>query len=52
MPEGCNRGCCSQGHLVGVKISMNGGTVFVNPSIGANFSGGAGSGGAVQLLLM
>jgi hypothetical protein len=33
----------------GVKISMNGGTVFVNPTIGANFSGGAGSGGAVRL---
>ena len=26
----------------GVKVSMNGGAVLVNPSIGANFSGGAG----------
>ena len=34
----------------GVKVAMNGGTVFVNPSIGANFSGGAGSGGAVRIV--
>ena len=34
----------------GIRISMNGGTVFVNPTVGANFSGGAGSGGAVRIL--
>ena len=26
---------------------MNGGAVLVNPSVGANYSGGAGSGGAI-----
>ena len=31
-------------------IAMNGGTVFVNPSIGANFQAGAGSGGAVRIV--
>ena len=25
----------------GVRVAMNGGTVFVNPTVGANFSGGA-----------
>ena len=34
----------------GVRVAMNGGTVFVNPTVGANFSGGAGSGGAVRIL--
>ncbi|MDG0963632.1 MAG: putative Ig domain-containing protein, partial [Opitutales bacterium] len=34
----------------GVLISMNGGTVFVNPSQGAYFSGGSGSGGAIRLV--
>ena len=29
---------------------MNGGTVFVNPTVGANFSGGSGSGGAVRIV--
>ena len=33
----------------GVRVAMNGGTVFVNPTVGANFSGGAGSGGAVRI---
>ena len=33
-----------------VKISMNGGSVFVNPLVGANFSGGAGSGGSIRLV--
>ena len=33
----------------GVRLAMNGGTVFVNPSVGANF-GGAGSGGAVRIV--
>ena len=32
------------------KISLRGGTVFVNPAFGANFSGGAGSGGAIKLI--
>ena len=34
----------------GVKVSMNGGAVLVNPSIGANFSGGAGSGGSIRIV--
>ena len=34
----------------GVRISLRGGTVFVNPQVGANFSGGAGSGGALKLI--
>ena len=34
----------------GVKISLRGGTVFVHPQFGANFSGGAGSGGAIKLI--
>ena len=34
----------------GVRLAMNGGTVFVNPAVGANFSGGAGSGGAVRIV--
>jgi hypothetical protein len=34
----------------GVKVAMNGGSVFVNPSHGAYFSGGAGSGGAIKLV--
>ena len=34
----------------GVRLAMNGGTVFVNPTVGANFSGGAGSGGAVRIV--
>ena len=34
----------------GVRVAMNGGTVFVNPTVGANFSGGAGSGGAVRIV--
>jgi hypothetical protein len=34
----------------GVRISMNGGTVFVNPSVGANFSGGSGAGGAIRIV--
>ena len=33
----------------GVKISMNGGTVFVNPTQGAYMAGGAGSGGSIRL---
>ena len=36
--------------LPGVRISMRGGSVFVHPDVGANFSGGAGSGGAIRLL--
>ena len=34
----------------GVRVAMNGGTVFVNPTVGANFSGGSGSGGAVRIV--
>jgi hypothetical protein len=34
----------------GVSLSMRGGTVFVHPQFGANFSGGAGSGGAIKLV--
>ena len=34
----------------GVSLSMNGGSVLVNPSTGANFSGGSGSGGAIKLV--
>ena len=34
----------------GVEISLRGGTVFVHPEFGANFSGGAGSGGAIKLI--
>ena len=33
-----------------VRISMNGGTIFVNPTSGANFSGGSGSGGALRIV--
>ena len=43
----------AEGDLVvqsGVKIAMNGGSVFVNPSQGAYFSGGSGSGGAIRLV--
>ena len=34
----------------GVKVSLRGGTVFTNPLTGANYSGGAGSGGALKLI--
>ena len=34
----------------GVRISMNGGSILVNPSVGANFSGGAGSGGSIRIV--
>ena len=34
----------------GTSISLRGGTVFVHPAFGANFSGGAGSGGAIKLI--
>ncbi|MEL0098833.1 MAG: hypothetical protein VW907_04690, partial [Opitutae bacterium] len=34
----------------GIKISLRGGTVFVHPQFGANFSGGAGSGGSIKLV--
>ena len=34
----------------GVKIALCGGTVFVHPQFGANFSGGAGSGGSIKLI--
>ena len=34
----------------GVRLAMNGGTAFVNPTVGANFAGGAGSGGAVRIV--
>ena len=34
----------------GTLIDFTGGTVFVNPTIGANYSGGAGSGGAIRLV--
>ena len=34
----------------GVLVSMNGGTVCVNPGQGAYYSGGAGSGGAIRLV--
>ena len=33
----------------GVTLSMNGGTVFVNPNQGAYHSDGAGSGSAIRL---
>ena len=33
-----------------VSISLRGGTVFVHPQFGANYSGGAGSGGAIKLI--
>ena len=50
--RGCNRVCCireSHHQSRGENINECGGTVFVNPSIGANF-GGAGSGGAVRIV--
>ena len=34
----------------GAGILMSGGTVFVNPQVGANYAGGAGSGGAIRLV--
>ncbi|MEL0005602.1 MAG: Ig domain-containing protein, partial [Opitutales bacterium] len=34
----------------GAQISVRGGSVFVNPEIGANYSGGAGSGGSIRLV--
>ena len=34
----------------GAQISVPGGSVFVNPEIGANYSGGAGSGGSIRLV--
>ena len=33
-----------------VNISLRGGTVFVHPQFGANYSGGAGSGGSIKLI--
>ena len=34
----------------GCKIAMNGGSVMVNPVVGANYSGGAGSGGSIRII--
>ena len=43
----------SAGELIiesGVNVSMDGGSVLVNPNQGAYFSGGAGAGGSIRLV--